>query len=110
MGLSSLVGFVRVSCSRSLLTLYLAIYQVLGAAQAGFFPCCVYYLTFWFPPSQLTLRLAIFGSSAYFAGVIGGFIAFAASFADGRLPGWRWLFIIGDLLSTSACGYLLTAI
>lgn len=60
-----------------------------------------------FKPEELALRIAVFYSFGQFAGFVGGFLAFAISYADGVLAGWRWLFIIGkiDLHSfTIQCG------
>jgi MFS family permease len=69
--------------------------SVLGAAEAGYYPCVIYYLAFWFRPEELAQRVAAFYSFGQVSGFVGGFIAFAVSFADGRLAGWRWLFIVG---------------
>ncbi|KAG6911077.1 hypothetical protein DXG01_004592 [Tephrocybe rancida] len=67
---------------------------LLGAAEAGYYPCVIYYLAFWFRPDQMARRVAAFYSFGQVSGFVGGFLAFAISFADGRLAGWRWLFII----------------
>ncbi|KAK0462575.1 high-affinity nicotinic acid transporter [Desarmillaria tabescens] len=68
---------------------------LLGAAEAGYYPCVIYYLAFWFRPEELALRVAAFYSFGQVSGFVGGFLAFAISYADGVLAGWRWLFIIG---------------
>lgn len=68
---------------------------MLGAAEAGYYPGVIYYLAFWFKPEELALRVAVFYSFGQVSGFVGGFLAFAVSFANGILPGWRWLFIIG---------------
>ncbi|KAK0213261.1 high-affinity nicotinic acid transporter [Desarmillaria ectypa] len=67
---------------------------LLGAAEAGYYPCVIYYLAFWFRPEELALRVAAFYSFGQVSGFVGGFLAFAISYADGVLSGWRWLFII----------------
>ncbi|KAJ3775794.1 major facilitator superfamily domain-containing protein [Lentinula raphanica] len=67
---------------------------LLGAAEAGYYPGVIYYLAFWFRPEDLALRVAVFYSFGQVSGFVGGFLAFAVSFANGILPGWRWLFII----------------
>ncbi|KAK0240782.1 major facilitator superfamily domain-containing protein [Armillaria nabsnona] len=67
---------------------------LLGAAEAGYYPCVIYYLAFWFRPEELALRAAAFNSFGLVSGFVGGFLAFAISYADGVLAGWRWLFII----------------
>ncbi|KAG7446707.1 MFS general substrate transporter [Guyanagaster necrorhizus] len=67
---------------------------LLGAAEAGYYPCVIYYLAFWFRPEELALRVVAFYSFGQVSGFVGGFLAFAISYADGVLAGWRWLFII----------------
>ncbi|ESK93306.1 phthalate transporter [Moniliophthora roreri MCA 2997] len=69
---------------------------LLGAAEAGYYPCVIYYLAFWFPPEELALRIAVFYSFGQVSGFVGGFLAFAISYMNGLggLSGWRWLFII----------------
>ncbi|KAG6830305.1 hypothetical protein H0H87_008556 [Tephrocybe sp. NHM501043] len=67
---------------------------LLGVAEAGYYPCVIYYLAFWFRPDQMARRVAAFYSFGQVSGFVGGFLAFAISYADGRLAGWRWLFII----------------
>ncbi|QGP91376.1 Putative tartrate transporter [Neomoorella glycerini] len=70
---------------------------LLGAAEAGFFPGCLLYATYW-----TTQRERAFMSGSFLAGgqvgsLIGaplaGWILSATHGAIG-LPGWRWLFII----------------
>lgn len=48
-----------------------------------------------FKPEELALRIAVFYSFGQFSGFVAGFLAFAISYADGVLAGWRWLFVIG---------------
>lgn len=54
-----------------------------------------------FRTEELPLRIAMFYSFGQVSGFVGGFLAFAVSFADGHLPGWRWLFIIGESYASS---------
>lgn len=73
----------------------------------GLFPGLVYYLTFWYPPSQRSLRVAIILASATLAGAFGGAIAFGVGHMNQvlGLSAWRWLFIlegIPSLLSSVA--------
>ncbi|KAF8580945.1 MFS general substrate transporter [Ramaria rubella] len=60
-------------------------------------PCVIYYLAFFFRPEELALRVALFYSFGQISGFVSGFLAFAISFADGRIHAWRWLFIIEGL-------------
>ncbi|KAK0462564.1 major facilitator superfamily domain-containing protein [Desarmillaria tabescens] len=77
---------------------------ILGAAEAGYYPCVIYYLAFWFRPEEPALRVAAFHSFGQVSGFIGGFLAFAISYADGVLAGWRWLFIIGKCIPAILMG------
>jgi len=71
----------------------------LGAAEAGFFPVLMVYLTLWFPRSYRTRFTAAFMSSIPLAYVIGALISgLILSMPDlGRLAGWQWLFLIEGL-------------
>lgn len=71
----------------------------IGAAEAGFFPAVLYHMAFWYKPSELPQRIAIFYSVGQLSSALSGLLAYAISFMDGLggLPGWRWLFIIEGL-------------
>ncbi|HEY9787612.1 MAG TPA: MFS transporter [Candidatus Obscuribacterales bacterium] len=74
---------------------------LLGAAEAGFFPGMILYLTYWFPPKQRGLAVARFMAAIPTAGVLGGLIASQILELHGLfgLAGWKWLFIITGLPS-----------
>jgi ACS family tartrate transporter-like MFS transporter len=69
---------------------------LLGAAEAGFFPGIIYYLTHWFPARERAGAVALFMTGTAIAGVIGGPISSALLLLDGLggLSGWQWLFIV----------------
>ena len=69
---------------------------VLGAAEAGFFPGIIYYLTLWFPARERGRAVALFMTGTAIAGVIGGPISSALLLLDGvaGLRGWQWLFVV----------------
>ena len=69
---------------------------LLGAAEAGFFPGIIYYLTQWFPARERGRAVALFMTGTAIAGVIGGPISSALLLLDGTwgLHGWQWLFVI----------------
>ena len=48
---------------------------LLGAAEAGFFPGVIFYLTYWFPASRRGRVTGYFMMGAAFAGIIGGPVA-----------------------------------
>ncbi|KAJ5506374.1 Major facilitator superfamily domain general substrate transporter [Penicillium expansum] len=71
----------------------------IGLAEAGFYPSVLYHMAFWYKPSELLWRIALFYSLGQVSGALSGLLAYAISFMDGAggLSGWRWLFIIEGL-------------
>lgn len=69
---------------------------LLGAAEAGFFPGVVLYLTYWVPRAERARTMALFLSATAVAGVVGAPISGALLSLDGvgGLQGWQWLFIV----------------
>lgn len=69
---------------------------LLGAAEAGFFPGIIYYLTQWFPARERARAVALFMTGTAIAGVIGGPISSGLLLLDGwlGLQGWQWLFVV----------------
>ena len=69
---------------------------LLGAAEAGFFPGIIYYLTQWFPARERAKAVALFMTGTAIAGVIGGPISSGLLLLDGLggLQGWQWLFVV----------------
>ena len=72
---------------------------ILGAAEAGFFPGLILYLTHWFPARERARAVALFMTATAMAGVIGAPISSAILHLHGAggLHGWQWLFIIEGL-------------
>jgi D-galactonate transporter len=75
---------------------------LLGAAEAGFFPGVILYLTYWYPPERRGRVTAIFMSAIAVSSVAGsllsGWILQAFGGVAG-LSGWRWLFLLEALPS-----------
>lgn len=69
---------------------------LLGAAEAGFFPGLIFYLTHWFPARERARAVALFMTATAMAGVIGAPLSSALLQLDGAfgLRGWQWLFLI----------------
>lgn len=69
----------------------------LGAAEAGFFPGVIYYLTCWFPSARRGRVTGLFMVGAAAAGIIGGpvstWIMVHLAGLHG-LHGWQWLFLL----------------
>ena len=69
---------------------------VLGAAEAGFFPGIILYLTRWFPAGERAGAIALFMTATALAGVIGGPVSglLLSMQGAGGLDGWQWLFLL----------------
>jgi MFS family permease len=72
---------------------------LLGAAEAGFFPGVILYITFWYPPAERARIIALFAIGAIAAGVVGSPISGGLLEMDGLggLAGWQWLFFLEGL-------------
>ncbi len=72
---------------------------LLGAAEAGFFPGIIYYLTQWFPARERARAVALFMTGTAIAGVVGGPLSSGLLLLDGAwgLRGWQWLFLVEGL-------------
>jgi ACS family tartrate transporter-like MFS transporter len=69
---------------------------LLGAAEAGFFPGIILYLSYWFPGRQRAAATSLFMAAAPLSTVIGSPLSSALLEMDGFLgyKGWQWLFLI----------------
>ena len=69
---------------------------LLGAAEAGFFPGVILYLTYWFTSAERARAVAMFATGGVLAGVIGSPVSGAILELDGMagLAGWKWLFLL----------------
>ena len=70
---------------------------LLGAAEAGFFPGVILYLTYWFPAAQRCRMTALFVTAVAISNVIGAPVSgFIMQFLDGvnDWQGWQWLFLL----------------
>src|SRR5881296_1520688 len=73
---------------------------LLGAAEAGFFPGMILYLTYWFPAAEQARAVARFMTATAMAGVVGGPISgtiLEQLGGRGGLAGWQWLFLLEGL-------------
>ena len=72
---------------------------LLGAAEAGFFPGIILYLSYWFPAQRRAAVTALFMAAAPLSTVIGSPISSALLEMHGLLglQGWQWLFLIEAL-------------
>jgi MFS transporter, ACS family, tartrate transporter len=70
---------------------------IFGAAEAGFFPGIILYLTYWFTADERARWVGVFITGNPLSSVIGGPISgFILDALDGSmgLGGWQWLFIV----------------
>jgi ACS family tartrate transporter-like MFS transporter len=74
---------------------------VLGAAEAGFFPGIILYLTYWFPQQERARATALFLTANALANVIAGPACGAILGMHGALglSGWQWLFLLEGIPS-----------
>jgi ACS family tartrate transporter-like MFS transporter len=68
---------------------------LLGAAEAGFFPAIIFYISRWFPPSDRARMNTLFLLGIPLSGIASSFLASACLSLDGvgGVAGWQWLFI-----------------
>jgi ACS family tartrate transporter-like MFS transporter len=94
-GLIGLDGNVDVSTQRQF---YVARF-LLGAAEAGFFPGVIVYLSHWYRAEDRTRAKAWFMMTQPLAIVIGTPLArwILETVHWNGLPGWRWVFVLGGL-------------
>jgi MFS transporter, ACS family, tartrate transporter len=90
---SSAMMFVRTAPA------FYALRFLLGAAEAGFFPGIIFYLTLWFPGRERARTVAAFMTAVLMAGVVGGPLsgALLSLHGVGGLAGWQWLFLLEGL-------------
>jgi MFS transporter, ACS family, tartrate transporter len=72
---------------------------LLGAAEAGFFPGVIFYLTLWFPSAYRGRIMAIFTAGIPVALIIGTPLSGLLLELEGRLGlhGWQWVYLIEGL-------------
>ncbi len=69
---------------------------LLGAAEAGFFPGIILYLSYWFPARRRAAVTAVFMAAAPLSTALGSPISGALLEMHGLygLAGWQWMFLI----------------
>ncbi len=75
---------------------FLVLRFLLGAAEAGFFPGVILYLTYWYPSVYRAKIVGIFMVAIPVAGMIGSPVSGAVLGMTGvlGLGGWQWIFIL----------------
>ena len=69
---------------------------LLGAAEAGFFPGVILYLTYWFPSEYRARIIGLFMVAIPVSSFLGSPISAALLETDGwlGLRGWQWMFLL----------------
>ena len=80
---------------------FYALRFLLGAAEAGFFPGIIFYMTYWFPAAYRSRTIAVFMTAAVLSSVVGSPLSGVLLDLDGAwgLRGWKWLFVVEALPS-----------
>ncbi|GGF60101.1 MFS transporter [Azorhizobium oxalatiphilum] len=82
---------------------FYALRLLLGAAEAGFFPGVILYVTYWFPQAKRGQILGMFYFGAPLSFIIGaplsGYLLELHGFHG--LEGWQWMFMIEGLLASA---------
>ena len=75
---------------------------LLGAAEAGFFPGVILYLTYWFPASERGRVMGLFYFGGPLAFIFGGPASGLLLELNGEfgLRGWQWMFLVEGLLAS----------
>jgi len=69
---------------------------LLGAAEAGFYPGILFFLTLWFPAAYRGRMLAVFIAAIPVSGIIGAPLSGLLLSLNGvaGLQGWQWLYLV----------------
>jgi MFS family permease len=75
---------------------FYAMRLLLGAAEAGFFPGVLFFLTLWFPEAYRGRIIGMFMAGVAISGIVGAPLSGLLLSMDGLagLRGWQWLFIV----------------
>jgi len=100
-----MISWASLTCIMAFVHSEMAFYVVrflLGAAEAGFFPGIILYLTYWYPVQRRSRITALFMTAIPIAGVLGGvgsgWILQSMNGVSG-LAGWQWLFLLEGIPS-----------
>ncbi len=88
---------------------FYAIRLLLGAAESGFFPGAILFLTEWYPAALRGRILGGFLVAIPLSGVLGGPLSgwILGTFHGGGLMAWQWLFLLEGIPSLFAAAWIL---
>jgi len=77
-------------------TSFYVVRLALGAAEAGFYPGVLFFLTLWFPAAYRARVLGVFIAAIPISGIIGAPLSAQLLSLDGKagLQGWQWLYLL----------------
>jgi MFS family permease len=77
-------------------TSFYVVRLLLGAAEAGFYPGVLFFLTLWFPSAYRARVMGIFIAAIPISGIAGAPLSGLLLSLDGTggLQGWQWLFLV----------------
>ncbi len=96
-GLMAFIPHIALATGFSNTSVFYTVRVLLGAAEAGFFPGIIFYLTLWFPSVYRARIVGYFMAAIPLSTVIGAPISgliLAGTDGLGGLEGWQWLFIL----------------
>jgi MFS transporter, ACS family, tartrate transporter len=94
-GMFAFIGPISAATGLSNEWVFYSLRFILGAAEAGFFPGIIFYLTLWFPSVYRARVVALFMLAIPFSSIVGAPVSGALlNLSGGGLEGWQWLFII----------------
>ena len=98
-GLMAFIPQISVATGLSPEHTFYAIRVLLGAAEAGFFPGIIFFLTLWFPTARRARVTGYFMSAIPLAGLIGAPVSSMLLQLHGfhGLTGWQWMFLLEAL-------------
>ncbi len=77
-------------------TVFYVMRFLLGAAEAGFFPGVILYLTYWYTAQERARTVALLAAAGAIAGIVGSPLSGRILELNGLhgLAGWQWLFLL----------------
>lgn len=90
-------------------TSFFVVRALLGAAEAGFFPGIIFFLTLWFPAAYRARISGYFMAAIPLSAVVGSPLSGLLLQLDGAmgLHGWQWMFVLEALPAIVLAGFVL---
>ncbi|KAF9872286.1 hypothetical protein CkaCkLH20_10113 [Colletotrichum karsti] len=79
---------------------------IMGAVEAAYKPCEVYYLSLFYTRKEMGFRVCWIGQMGFIAGAVSGLISWSVFRWNGELHGWQYLFIIEGAITIGVAIFL----